>query len=164
MSRIQRTGSDCSVGALQNALRVHGRRIGYGKLARLLGGEVGEGDAGADEHDLLVTIGMLDHAWEELSTSRKRDAETWLRRFASLAPVLLCVDDWGHWVVVAGECGRRLCLHDSLRDPYNAAEGGTHWLRVGTLMRRWRAARRRLREEGGCLYYGIVVLPQRLTA
>jgi len=126
----------------------------------MFGGDMSEG---ADENDVLAVVGALGHPWTECNTSRKREAEAWLKKFTPVSPVLLCVDNWGHWVTVAGVCGRRVCLHDSLKVPHNVEMGGTHWLRLSTVTRRWRAARRRIR-EGGELYYGIAVLPCGVTS
>ncbi len=150
--KLQQGESDCAVAALQNALRGHGVRVGYGRIARLLG-EVGEG---ADEQDVIGAITELGYAPEEYSGSSHGDACAWLRRMAPIWPCLLCVDSWGHWVVVGGALGDRLLLQDSGRLPYNLAEGGSNWLLPKTIARRWRASRRA--SGDGATYYGIGVL------
>jgi ABC-type bacteriocin/lantibiotic exporter with double-glycine peptidase domain len=160
VSKIQRGKNDCAVVALQNALRVYGRRFGYHRLYKM----VSPDKSGADENDLLMAISILQHPWVVLNTSNKTEAREWLRMAVPRTPVILCVDDWGHWVIVAGVCRRRVCLQDSENKPSNTAEGGTHWVTVDTVMRRWRASRKRLKEEEGKFYYGIALLPKQLTS
>ena len=77
-------------------------------------------------------------------------------QMAPTAPVLLCVDDFEHWVCVAGQCGNRLWLLDSTNESWNQAGLGRWALLPKTVLRRWRAARR-LHSEGG-RYYGIAIL------
>ena len=150
--RLQRTDSDCAVAALQNALRGHGQRVGHGRISRLLG-EVGDG---ADEQDMLRAICELGYAPAEVECNRHSYACRWLKRMAPIWPCLLCVDDFGHWVVVGGALGHRLLLQDSGLLPYNLAEGGSTWLLPATIARRWRAARRT--SKGAVPYYGIAVM------
>lgn len=161
MAKLQATDSDCGITAIQNALRVLGVRVGYKRIRRALKNpddpkwDIADG---VDEFDMQRATSALGFGFDELNTNRKFDAREWLRTRAPVMPVLLCVDDWEHWVSVAGLCDRRLCLQDPSRDAYNAAELGIAWLRLSTILRRWRASSKR-RSEGG-LYYGLAILPR----
>lgn len=150
----QRLDSDCGVASMRNAIFVAtGREIGYWRLA----GMYDDLSEGLDECDVMRTlVHRLGHSLDEIDTSDRRDAGSWLRRWAPVAPLILCVDDWGHWVVVAGQCGPRFCLLDPGRDPYNLRVNGQRWARPKKILRRWRAAKR-FQEDGG-LYYGLALL------
>lgn len=152
MGEAQHTDAWCAAASLKDALRVLGVRAGQHRLARLLGCT----DDGADESDVLEALARLGCAVDVLETDRRRDALDWLCKVAYVAPVLLCVDDWGHWVHVAGGCARRLWLFDPSKEPWNTCEGRVWPLLPKTIAKRWKAARR-LRGEGG-LYYGIAIL------
>jgi len=142
----------CGPAALQNALKIHGVRVGQGKLAKLLG----TSDDGTDEHDLIGALDRLGCQWHELNTRNKNEARRWLIKFAPVAPLLLCVDSWDHWITVAGCCGPRLWLLDSSNEPWNTCGLGRWPLTPKTILKRWRATRRAAVGDG--LYYGIAVL------
>ena len=142
----------CGPAALQTALQIHGVRVGQARLARILGTE----DDGTDDGDLLGGLDRMGCQWHELDTSRRQDAREWLARFAPIAPILLCVDSWDHWVVIGGCCGPRLWLLDSSPEPWNTAGLGRWALLPKSILKRWRAARRNARDGG--LYYGIALL------
>lgn len=152
MPPYQKKDCWCSAAALQNAMSVLGARIGQHKLAAL----IGVNDDGADETDLLEALDKLQAHVEVFESNHKGEALGWLRSRAYLGPCLLCVDDWGHWVSVAGGCGPRLWLFDPAREPWNEAQNGSWPLLPKTIIKRWKAARR-MKRDGG-LYYGIAVL------
>lgn len=138
----------CGPAALRQALTVFGIRVGQHKLAKLLGGC----EDGADEKDLLRAVDTLAGVTaEEFRGSRKRDTLLWLTHTRN--PKIICVDNWGHWVCVAGGCGPRLWLFDSTTEPWNRQEGGVHALLPMTILRRWRAAKKT--REGELPFYGI---------
>jgi hypothetical protein len=140
----------CGPAALQEALRVLGVRVGQAKLAKVIGACPEEG---SDEHDILQALTKLGCQFSEFSTNRRNDARDWLTNWAYTTPLLLCVDDWDHWVLVAGGCGPRLFLFDSADSPWNKAQNGPWPLLPTTILKRWRAARRNRR--AGDLFYGI---------
>lgn len=155
----QSRDSDCSIAGLQNAMRVYGARPSYRLLRRALL-EFGDG---ANEEDVKRVIGELDRTFVEFESKSANEAEAWLRKWASAAPLLLCVDSWSHWVTVAGVCAGRIHLEDPwLENAHNAAELGSHWLKPKTIVRRWRAARRVYDEDGeriyGAPYYALALL------
>ena len=142
----------CGPAALQSALQIHGVRVGQGRLAKILD----TAQDGTDELDLLNGLDRLGAQHHELSTDRRADARAWLLRFAPVAPILLCVDSFDHWVVVAGMCGPRLWLLDSSSEAWNRAGLGRWALLPKTILKRWRAARRVAGGSGR--YYGIALL------
>lgn len=89
--------------------------------------------SGTDEIRLTAAARAFDC---DLPVIRRRNAETgrkallaYLRR---KVPVVLCVDDWGHWITVVHHEGGRFVIVDSLSDPVLAV---LTWPR---LRNRWR--------------------------
>lgn len=140
----------CSAAAVHNALRAVGLRVGMSTLANRIGVDDLEG---ADEHDILQALTGSAVAVAEFYGTRKQEARDWLRG-AYNYPLILCVDSWEHWVCVAGGCGDRLFLLDSVREPWNEAQGGVWPLKANTILKRWKAAKR---VSGKTPYYGIAV-------
>ena len=152
MGGYQSKPSWCGPAALVCALQAHGIRMGQGRAARLMGTT----DDGSDEQDIISALDRLGASWDECATNDRQAARSWLVSRAAMAPVLLCVGDWSHWVVVAGCCGDRLWLFDSSPEPWNKAGLGRWCLLPKSILRRWRASRA-LRKDGP-LYYGIALL------
>ncbi len=150
--QYQRNAQSCAAAALQNALRVLGVRVGQHRLAKL----IGVTDEGADEMDILQALEELGCRVAVFESDRRQDADRWLKEMGYQGPLILCVDNWGHWVSVAGGCSERYWLFDPSTAPWNAAENGCWPLLSKTITKRWRAARR-LRKDGH-LYYGVSVL------
>jgi hypothetical protein len=162
--KLQPNDYDCSIASIQNALRVFDIRFGYRRIFKAMRDKEDPKawtkafkTEGADEHDIQRALTNLKIGFRVLETNRRHYAEEWLESCAPAWPSLLCVDDWRHWVTIAGVCDGKLLLQDPDRDPENVNELGNHWLKKGTILRRWRASTKRWREGG--LYYGIAVLP-----
>lgn len=139
----------CSSASIQNALSVLGVRVGQHKIEAL----IGDISDGADEHAILNALGVLGCSVDVLESRRRADAAEWLH-LAYSGPLLLCVDDWAHWVSVVGGCADRLWLFDPAREPWNEAQNGAWPLLPKTILRRWRASWR----SGSGVYYGIALL------
>ena len=156
--RLQIRENWCAAAAVQNALGLLGVRIGQRRLVRLIGITVDdtEGEGGANECDILFALRELGCEHAVFETYDKHEARSWLIKTCGVFPVILCVDDWDHWAVVAGGVGERLFLFDSDTIPWNTQALGQHSLLPKSILRRWRAARAN-RTEGG-LYYAIVLL------
>lgn len=141
----------CCPSALQSALEIHGVRVGQSGLADLLGTD----QDGTDETDLIRALDVLGCQWHELDTDDRGTAREWLTRFAPVAPLLLCVDSYNHWVTVAGVCGPRMWLLDPSPEPYNLAGLGRWALTTGGVLKRWRAGQH---VGPGGKFYGIALL------
>ena len=161
--KYQNNNYDCSIAAIQNALRVYGvHTIGHRKIQSAMRDKTDPDwdiRQGADEFDVCRGLKKLGFDYRELETDHKSGAREWLEACAPAWPTILCVDNWGHWVTVAGACGDgRYLLQDPDRAAKNVAELGNFWLKPSTILRRWRASKKRP-DEGG-LYYGIALLPR----
>lgn len=148
----QQRPSWCAPAALQVALQIHGVALSQRKIAGVLGTD----DFGTDSQDLIGGLDNLGAPWTEIETCNRNEARRWLLRWAPVAPLLLCVDSWEHWICIAGSCADRLWLIDSSPEHWNARALGRWPLTPERLLKRWRAARR-CAADGG-LYYGLAVL------
>ena len=126
--------------------------MGQGRIAKALGTD----ENGTDEAKLLTGLDTLGARWDVLETNRKADARAWLVKFAPVAPIVMCVDSWEHWVCVAGVCGPRVWLLDPARENWNKAGLGRWPLLPKTILRRWKAPRCDVKYGG--LYYGVAIL------
>ena len=142
----------CGPAALQLALQLRGARRSQKFLAKKLGTTF----EGTDSPDFELGLKALKVRYEIHSSDSKRDARAWLELRAPTCPIILCVDSWQHWVCVAGRCGERLWLFDSLSSERNAQALGRYPLTYAKVLRRWRASRRMSGGEGS--FYGIALL------
>lgn len=116
------------------------------------------GDDGADEHDIARAGEALGYQTVEFATGHHGEARKWLLEWAPVAPLILCVDRWEHWVCIAGQCGDRLWLFDPERTRLNQNRNGAWPLLPKRILHRWRIGR----GEGGdrrLLYFGLLLLP-----
>lgn len=141
---------------MQIALRFYGLRRGQAGLAKI----IGTTEDGSDHHDLIHALSAVGLHPNEFSTNNTNEARKWISDLACIVPLLICVDDWEHWVCVAGQCANRVTLYDPDPDqPQNRLVNGATPLRIKTVLKRWKAARSLAKQEGEPVYYGIAVLP-----
>lgn len=153
MSRYQQKPAWCGPASIQNALRALGIRVGQQRIAKLAGTCL---DDGTDENGIIKAVEDLGYVASPFSTNHKQDASNWLLDQSRKGnPCIICVDNWGHWVAVAGHCGDRVWLFDSTREAFNQMENGAHCLATNTVVRRWRASRRMAEREPK--WYGIAL-------
>jgi ABC-type bacteriocin/lantibiotic exporter with double-glycine peptidase domain len=157
--KFQSRDETCGPAALQNACRALGLRIGQERVARLCGTSCD----GTDEAGILTGIDALGLGREELRSRDVREARAWLHeQLRAGRPVLLCVDEWQHWValvgLLGGNSGWRTVLVDSAVNAYNRAENGVHLVDARRLIRRWRASRRTAGHEPP--FYAVALRPR----
>ena len=132
--RFQARKYSCGAASVVNALRCYGRRVSEDTVRRVAGTNFD----GTDEDGIFLALSYYGFEGIPLSTNRKKIAWEWLKQnLIEGAPVILCVDDWSHWVVVTGVLGDRVILVDPERTSHNKKENGTHVLKKDRLMRRW---------------------------
>ena len=129
----------CGPAAIQNALRLLGKPVGQKRIADL----AGTTDEGTDDEDLIRAIGLLGFRPDVFSTDDKREAWIWLREWpAKGVPLIICVDQWDHWITIVGRSGDRVVIQDPEKAPYNTSQNGTWTPKVESILRRWRASNR----------------------
>lgn len=148
MKRQQKTWW-CSAAALQNAFRFYGHKISQTEIAELIGLGYTENTMLDDPAEgLKRAILHLGYSFDELSTSVRNDAVYWLNNTMLMPrnghPVLLCVDDWSHWVTLLGAAGCQGYSRWSLFDPGNydwlKSEHGWRVWDNKNLLKHWRSS------------------------
>jgi hypothetical protein len=127
---VQPNDWTCGPFALKHALITLGRLVSSDELAR---------DAGTHWWTGTDEIGLARAARRQdclLPMQRKRRGESARKELVSCLkkrlPVLLCVDDWGHWITVVGHEKNSFVIIDSLLEPV------VHVLSWRELWKRWR--------------------------
>ena len=155
----------CGPASIQNALRATGVKVGQARIARLCGID-GEADTdGEVEVKLLKGIKALGYDCEVIETDVWNEAQTAIDSHVGQRgnPVLVCIQDWSHWVCVTGGLGcqgrMRYVMLDPARLEFNKDENGVHVWGSKKLLKEWRAAHRTTRSDGVSLdaYYGIAI-------
>lgn len=130
-----------------------GRKHSQSKLAELMGTTEA---AGTDEYGIIKALTDLNCSFDELRFDSVKNARKQIQFLSSGWPIILCVDQWTHWVCLAGGCGDRYFMFDPAREVLNKTTNGIQPLTISRLMARWYTARR-VREDGPT-YYGIALL------
>lgn len=134
--RYQDTSFSCGPAALVNAIRVLGRRVAERRVRSL--SSCTEED-GTDEQGLIAAARSLGYTASTHWSADQSAAWSFIR--ASVLdgkPVLLCIDNWGHWVTVIGNVGDHVILVDPANTKKNMAENGIMTLSRRDLAKRWR--------------------------
>lgn len=143
----------CGPAALQNALRIYGKKVSQKRIADL----AGTTENGTTQYGLMAAIEALGFRYEEMRYNESNTAG--LNIEICEAPVLACVENWEHWVTISTINTSRFIYIDPARTKANLAEHLVHIVTWQTLERRWRAAAKVQTDPTDCTYYGIVVLP-----
>ena len=100
----------CGIAAVSNALECLGIRRTQGQVAALCHTSP---DAGTDEEELkraLLACGCGVDEWEFALEALSKD---WLRQHLyRRGPVVLCMDNFEHWVTCIGVCGDSYTVFD----------------------------------------------------
>lgn len=152
----------CGPASLQRAFRQYGVRISQAKIAEACGTDEDEGSGDEEIYRGILHFGF---SLDNYETDIWNEAINWLDDCIIRGlPVLLCVDDWSHWVCVYGALGSRGRMRYNVFDPgrfnWNLEEYGHNMYSSKTLIRRWRCSKR-TREEldmaDSLAYGGIAV-------
>ncbi len=106
----QRTAYECGPFALKHALLT----LGVFSEEHLIGHTAGTTSGGTDERQLAVAARRLGFDLPVVRRHTPADAHSGLCDALSAGnPVLLCIDQWEHWVAVSGRQGTRFVMLDS---------------------------------------------------
>lgn len=132
--RLQKYPWSCGAAAVVNSLRAHGITVSEERAIKATGANVN----GTDEHGICRAVRYFGCAVYEYLSRSKEESWLWLHgSIARGASVILCVDEWQHWVSIIGSMGDRVVLVDSGYDRKNVREHGVHVISKRSLMRRW---------------------------
>lgn len=151
--KLQERGYSCGPAALRAALYVLGHNLTEAALRR----RAGTTTDGTDEKGIIRAVTYYGHSHREHNSESMKRSWAWLKNNISRGkPVLICSDDWSHWIAVVGKLGSRLLVFDpdsssgrrkkySGLEIYNEQDLGSRW--------------RHLDEETGrSSYYAIAVV------
>jgi hypothetical protein len=120
----------CGPVALEHALLTIGQMVDPDRLAKLADTDWW---SGTDELGLARAAARYQCDLELVRARHPEKARSQLTSYLRAGcPVLLCVDDWGHWIAVLRRQNNSFVVVDSNDDP---VLGITEW---GPLQRRWR--------------------------
>lgn len=110
MERQQR-GFSCGPAAARAALYVLGHTVTEAALRRWAKTTT----YGTDESGMLRAIAHYGHKGREYQADSSKRSWGWLKQTLGRGrPVLLCVDQWDHWVTAVGRLGHQVLIFDPL--------------------------------------------------
>lgn len=146
VGHAQERSWSCGPGALVNALAVLGHDVSEDEVRALADTDSVDG---TDEHGLIEAIEELGHDPHVIWTSDRPGA--WSRLVDHVGrghPVLLCVDEWDHWVAITATDGKTVTMIDPAdEEPHEVSLGQQE------LLRRWK------HPDEDRPFYAIVVEP-----
>lgn len=148
----QKRDYDCGPAAVRNALEALHVRKGLSGLRVLCGTSECDGTQEDGIKRAFLAYGCDVDEWS--SNQRSKSLE-WLQVSISHGrPIVLCVDQWEHWITVIGALNQDFVIFDPA-NPFNGdpRQGGAAVVKAFRLMARWEASRR---VRGNCgRFYGI---------
>ncbi len=145
----------CGPSSIVNALRCFGVNKSESTIARYCGTTAAKG---TDQHGIRQGIARAGYSSEEWHDHFTETSAQWLVQTLLVgSPVILCVDDWEHWVCCThGYRPGAVFLFDSAVNCANTAENGVHSMNIPQVMKRW-GAKKKYTSTYEYRYYGIVV-------
>lgn len=130
-----------------NALRCFGRRVAERRVRK----SVGTTEDGTTEVGICGGLRELGFTANPFETTDTQAAWGWIiEGLRTGKPVIVCVDNWQHWVTVIGQVGDRVIVCDPANTKKNEEENGIASMSKKDFLRRWK-----FWKEG--YYYGIAV-------
>jgi ABC-type bacteriocin/lantibiotic exporter with double-glycine peptidase domain len=159
----------CGAATLQNAYRFYGDKVSQKSIAEHIGLDLNtDTDVEDTTEGIKRAVLANGYSYDELSTDVWNDAMNWLntRVLQACEPVMLCIDNWSHWVVLLGAAGVAGHTKWIIFDPGNyewlKAEQGIRVWDNKKLLKHWRASWKTGRdpeEYKGCKpYYALAVV------
>jgi len=141
--RAQQRNYTCGLAAVANALECLGIKRTQQQIGKLCYSDPMNGTSEIEIQRALLACGAHVDEWEHKQAPRSWD---WLftRLFAG-QPVILCVDDFQHWVTAVGLLGQSVIVFDP------ALGAGLRIYQKKGLLTRWRLG------SGGPSFYGFAV-------
>lgn len=135
--RFQSENYSCGAAAVVNALRCLGVKVPERRVSSVA--RTSE-ENGTDENGVMDAAREFGAAAAKFENVSQKDAWRWLK--SSLLegkPVILCIDNWQHWVTAVGLLGDgSVVIVDSANTVSNMSENGTHVMKRATFMKKWK--------------------------
>jgi ABC-type bacteriocin/lantibiotic exporter with double-glycine peptidase domain len=143
----------CGPAAIVNSLRCFGVRVSQKRVIKLAGTDE---DTGTDEYGILSALTALGFSGTPYAGKTKTDALTWLTHALGSGPVIICVNNWDHWVTVIAKSVDKYVVIDSSNTLHNKRENGVHVYSSRELVKKW------FNTKEMCLY-AIAIAKRRST-
>jgi len=113
--KLQERKFSCGPAAVRAALYVFGHNNISEATLRRMAGTTSEG---TDERGFMRAIRSYGHKPKEYQAESRKAAWAWLKGTLGRGkPVLLCVDQWDHWVTAVGRLGGKVLVFDPDASP-----------------------------------------------
>lgn len=146
--RYQGESWSCGPASVVNACRSFGIKLDERRIRSLAGTSI----RGTDDFEMIAAIRALGLTASPSHTRDAKSAWAFLRsNLISGRPVILCINQWDHWVSAVGLIGNSIVLVDPARTVRNKAENGVSVLGRNKLLKRWRCKGEQIP------FYGIAV-------
>lgn len=144
--RAQQRPYSCGIASIQNALECLGVKCTQGEIRKRCHCDP---DHGTGELEVIRALLSYKAQVDEWANRNKLDSMRWLQQHLwDVGPVILCVDEWEHWVTAIGILSQTTFL---VFDPARGA--GLKVYSWDGLATRWRLGPK----HSGPSYYGIGV-------
>ena len=153
--KFQKNLWSCGPASIVNALRALGKKVSELKVR---GYSSTDQDDGTNENGMVEAIRCLGFSASEFQSSDKEAMRSWIMtQVGDGKPVIVCVNEWDHWVTIVGLLGDSFVVVDSTNTKQNKSENGCHvWSKRYLLTALWNSDDSKL-EEGDERMYGIAV-------
>ena len=152
----QKSPWSCGAAVVRNALRVFKCRVSENEIRGIAGTTK---QFGTSEKGILSAIRAYGFKAVEHHIDDKEEAWEWLHEtLVEGKPVILCVENWEHWVVAIGSCGNTgIAVFDSSNFKVNLYENNTHVWDKKHLFHKWWNNRLSVDDEVESRLYAIAV-------
>jgi ABC-type bacteriocin/lantibiotic exporter with double-glycine peptidase domain len=142
----------CGPAAVRAALYI----LGHNPTEAAIRRRAGTTPDGTDEKGIIRAVHYYGHGTKEYQAGAIKASWAWLKaELGKGHPVLLCVDEWDHWVTALGLLGGKVLIFDPDSSPgLKRRYSGISMFTEAKLAPRWRHV-----EDGHSQYYGVVILP-----
>lgn len=133
--RFQQKTYSCGAAAIHNSLRCYGVNVSEKRIRSVAGTNKEQGTSPAGIMSALDHLGFSSEVWED---DKKVKSWEWLtEQLRQGHPVILCFQNWQHYVTAIGMVGERVLIFDSARTKKSLKENGVWMLNRNGLLRKW---------------------------
>lgn len=135
--KLQERKYSCGAAAVRAALYT----LGHKKLSEAaIRKRSGTTPEGTDEEGIIKAIESYGHRAKEYEFSSAKEAWNWLKgTLGHGRPVLICSDEWRHWIAALGRLGGKIWIFDpdSTTPPRRRRYSGLELMSETELSSRW---------------------------
>jgi ABC-type bacteriocin/lantibiotic exporter with double-glycine peptidase domain len=147
---LQERKFSCGPAACRAALYVLGHNVTEAALRKY----AGTTPEGTDEKGIMRAINHYGHRTKEFQAESLKHSWSWLKKALGQGkPVLLCVDQWDHWIAAVGRLGGKIIIFDPDSSQGRKKYSGLKVYNEHDLGKRWKFTE----TTGSSSYYAISI-------